>query len=400
MKERIMFVDDDPRVLAGLRRTLGGQAEAWDMEFVTTVEKAEESIEIRPFDVMVVDIRMPGKSGLDLLKQIKSSDKTRDTEVIVLTGLEGADLKRKALDLGAYDLLNKPVVREEMIARLQGALRIKAYRAELETKNLILEKQLIQSQKMEVVGLLAAGVAHDLNNIFTVIMGYADLAARKKFSSDVIDKDLVTMIKKIGAVSTRAGGITRQILKVSRQTAVSEESCAIGAILQECIETLKITIAPGVRIEFDNQAVDDHIEADSSQMYQVFMNLFINGVQAMGDVGVLTVRLSQGETDPLLHGATSPITAGRYLKVEVSDTGPGMNEATKQRIFDPLFTTKESKGTGLGLSVTRRIVTNHRGYLMVESSPGKGSTFSVYMPVALNKKIFEKDLREGAVIGI
>ncbi len=397
MKERIMFVDDDPRVLAGLRRALGAEAQAWDMEFVNTVAKAEEFIETRPFDVMVVDIRMPGKSGLDLLRQIKSSDATRDTEVIVLTGLEGADLKRKALDLGAYDLLNKPVVREEMIARLQGALRIKACRAELEEKNLMLEKQLIQSQKMEVVGLLAAGVAHDLNNILTVITGYADLATRQV--SLGTDKGTVEMIKKIGAVSTRAGRITQQILKVSRQTAISAESCAAGAILQECIETLQITMTPGVRIAFDNQTTDGHIEADSSQMYQVFMNLFINGVQAMGDAGVLTVRLSEAEIDALFHGATSPITPGRYLKVEVSDTGPGMDEATKQRIFDPLFTTKESKGTGLGLSVTRRIVTNHRGYIMVDSSPGKGSTFSVYMPVARNQETFGVDSRRKALSG-
>jgi signal transduction histidine kinase len=284
-------------------------------------------------------------------------------------------------------LLNKPVVREELTARLQGALRIKAYRAELEKKNLMLEKQLIQSQKMEVVGLLAAGVAHDLNNILTAIMGYADLVAQK-FSSDAMDKGIVEMIKKIGVVSTRAGKITQQILKVSRQTAVSVESCALGAILQECMETLKMTISPGIRMAFDNQTADGHIDADSSQMYQVFMNLFINGVQAMGDAGVLTVRLSEAEPDTFFPGtiAIDPITPGPYLKIEVSDSGQGMDEEIQKRIFDPLFTTKETKGTGLGLSVTQRIITNHKGYIMVESMPGKGSTFSVYMPAARSRE--------------
>ena len=368
------------------------------MEFVNSAEKAEEFLKIRPFDVLVVDVRMPGKSGLDLLRQIKSSDETRDIEVIVLTGLEGADHKRKALDLGAYDFLNKPVVREEMIARLQGALRLKAYRAELEKKSLILEKQLIQSQKMEVVGLLAAAVAHDLNNILTVITGYADLAARK-FSLET-DTGIVEMIKKIGAVSARAGRITQEILKVSRQTAIPVETCALSAILQECIEALQIAMTPGVRIEFQNQTTDGHIEADSGQMYQVFMNLFINGVQAMGDAGVLTVRLSEGETDSLFEGAANPVTPGRYVKVDVSDTGPGMDETTKQRIFDPLFTTKDSKGTGLGLSMTQRIVTNHRGYIMVGSNPGKGSTFSVYIPVTRNREVFGNDVRREALNGI
>ncbi len=380
MNERIMFVDDDPRVLAGLRRALGAQGRAWDMEFATNAAKAEESMKIRPFDVIVVDVRMPGMSGLDLLKEIKASEATRDTEVIVLTGLEGGDLKKKALDLGAYDFLNKPVVREEMIARLQGALRIKAYRAELEQKRLLVEKQLIQSQKMEVVGLLAAGVAHDLNNILTVIMGYADLAAQKL--SLETDKDVVGMVRKIGEVSTRAGRITRQILKVSRQTAASEEWCEIAAILEECIETLGITVVPGIRIELDSESTDGHVEADPGQMYQVFMNLFINGIQAMGDVGVLSIRLSEGEYDSPNGGAPSPVLAGRYVRVDVSDTGPGMSEDTRRRIFDPLFTTKGSGGTGLGLSVTQKILASYGGCVVAESGPGKGSIFSVYMPSA------------------
>lgn len=390
MKEKILFVDDDPSVLHGLRRILHPQAEVWDIEFTNTAEKAEERIKIRPFDVLVVDVRMPGKSGLDLLRETKSSDETRDTEVIVLTGLDGADLRKKALDLGAYDLLNKPVVREELIARLHGALRIKAYRAELVKKNAMLEKQLIQSQKMEVVGLLAAGVTHDLNNILAVIMGYAELAAQK-FSSDAIDKDFVEMMKKIGAASSRAGKITQQILKVSKETAISSEACSINAILRECIETLKITSVPGVRIDFGDQSTDGDIQADASQMYQVFMNLFINGIQAMGNAGVLTIRLKEVGADSFLPGITDPNHPGRYLKVEVSDTGPGMDEKTKDKIFEPLFTTKESKGTGLGLSVTQRIITNHKGHIAVESSLGKGSTFSVYLPFAGDNGTSEKD---------
>jgi signal transduction histidine kinase len=381
-----MFVDDDPSVLHGLRRTLSPQSLAWDLEFVNTAEKAEELIKIRPFDVLVVDVRMPGRTGLDLLRQTKSSDETRDTEVIMLTGLDGADLRKKALDLGAYDLLNKPVVREELIARLQGALRIKAYRAELEKKNAMLEKQLIQAQKMEVVGLLAAGVAHDLNNILAVIMGYAALA-EQKFSSDAIDKGIVEMIKKIGNVSTRAGKITQQILKVSKETAISSETCSMNTILRECIETLKITSPPGIRIDLDDQSTDGDIQADASQMYQVFMNLFINGVQAMGNTGVLTVRLKEVGADSLPPGISGSDSLTPYLRVEVSDTGQGMDENTQKQIFDPLFTTKELKGTGLGLSVTQRIITNHKGHIAVESSPGKGSTFLVYLPVARYSKI-------------
>jgi len=378
MNERIMFVDDDPRVLAGLRRALSAQGRDWEMEFVANAKKAEESMKGRPFDVMVVDVRMPGKNGLDILREIKASEATRDTEVIVLTGLEGGDLKKKALELGAYDFLNKPVVREEMIARLHGALRLKAYRAELEKKHALLEKQVIESQKMEVVGLLAAGVAHDLNNILAVIMGYADLAGLALSSGT--DKDTVEMIKTIGDASRRAGRITQQIVKVSRQTVVSAGWCSINAIIQECLKTLEIAIPPGIRVEFDSESGDGYVEADSGQMYQVFMNLFINGIQAMGDNGVLSVSLMEGEYDPPHNGAAGLRTPGRYVQVDVSDTGPGMSEETMQRIFDPLFTTKESRGSGLGLSVTRKILTNHGGSITVESSPGKGSTFSVYVP--------------------
>jgi signal transduction histidine kinase len=395
VRERIMFVDDDPRLLGGLRRALSGQP--WDMEFVNTAEKAEAALDEGCFDVMVVDIRMPGTSGLDLLKQVKSSERTRDTEVIVLTGMDGADLKRKALDLGAYDFLNKPVVREEMIARLQGALRLKASLNELREKNAILRKQLIQSQKMEVVGLLAAGVAHDLNNILTVISGYADLATRKYPAQ--AGGGVLEAVGKIRAASLRAGRITRQILNVSRHTAAIGESCVLAPMLEECVETLRTTVSPGIRIELDHGNVEGHVHADSSQMYQVFMNLIINAVQAMGDSGVLTVRLQRGESGPAVSGAESSFPPGRHMRVDITDTGPGMDEETKKRIFEPFFTTKGTKGTGLGLPVTGRIVANYAGCITVESSPGKGSTFTVYLPAAEGREVpVRRDIPQGSPV--
>ena len=341
--------------------------------------KAEDILRGGKVDLLVVDVRMPEKDGIELLKELKSDDRTRDTEVIVVTGMHDDNLKRTALDLGAADLLHKPVDREELLARVRSVLRTRSYRMELEKKNVMLEQQIIVSHKMEVVGLLAAGVAHDLNNILTAVIGYSHLA-HQQLSADPIGSKLQGMIEKIVSVSTRAGKIVQQILKFSKQTATENELCRVTDIIKECIEMVKMSMPQGIKVEFEDWATRDLIEANSGQIYQVFMNLFINAVHAMGEEGVLKIEVREVAANT--SGIESIDSNGTYISVEVSDTGKGMDGKTLERIFDPLFTTKATEGTGLGLSVTQRIIQNHRGLISVTSEPGVGSTFTMRLPLA------------------
>ncbi|HUJ88676.1 MAG TPA: response regulator [Syntrophorhabdales bacterium] len=378
MKKRILFVDDEPRVLQGLQRMLRDRNDSWDLVFVSSAAEAQKLLDQEDFDVAVLDVRMPEKDGLDLLVEMKSEGRTRDIEVIMLTGLEDGKLKYEAVDCGAIDLLRKPVAREELLARLHSALRIKAYRDELKETNSMLEQQLVQSQKMEAVGLLAAGVVHDLNNILTAIGGYSNRVARAA-SDDPAMVRIRDLVERIGSASDRAIKIVQQILKFTKQNGTPDEPCHLGALVKECIDMVIDFIPSAITLEFEDRCTSSWIRANSSEMYQVLLNLCINGIEAMGDKGVLRISLSETQLD-LFASDSVDLAGGTYIRLEVSDTGQGMDEATSKRVFEPSFTNKKAHGTGLGLAVVARIVKNHKGSMSVKSSSGQGSTFSVYLP--------------------
>ena len=378
MKKRILFVDDEPRLLQGLQRMLRDRNDMWDLVFVSSAAEAQKLLVQEDFDVAVLDVRMPEKDGLDLLVEMKTEARTHDIEVIMLTGLQDGNLKYEAVDCGAVDLLRKPVAREELLARLHSALRIKGYRDELKETNSMLEQQLVQSQKMETVGLLAAGVVHDLNNIIIAIAGYSNRVARAA-CADPAMVGIMNLVERIGSASDRAIKLVQQILKFTKQSGTPDEPCHLAALVKECIEIVMVSVPPAITLEFEDRCTSGWIRANSSQMYQVLLNLCINGVQAMGDKGVLRISLSETQLD-LFASDSVDLAGGTYLRLEVSDTGQGMDEATCKQVFEPLFTNKKSHGTGLGLAVVDRIVKNHKGFISVKSSPGQGSTFSVYLP--------------------
>jgi signal transduction histidine kinase len=394
MKRRILFVDDEPKVLQGLQRTLRDQTDEWDMTFATSAAEATERLAQKRYDAALLDIKMPGKNGLELLAEIKADARTRDMEVVMLTGLRDQSLKHRALDLGAADLLNKPVLKEDLVARLSNALRMKSYHEKLQAQNSVLEQQVIQSQKMEVVGALAAGMAHDLNNILTLIVGYSHITAF--LLPD--DSKAREKLKQITRAGDRAGKIVQQILRFGKQTEAPRARCNLGPVVDECLELLRPSLPKGVDIKWEGSETDALIQADATEMYQVLMNLCINAGHAMKHGGVLGISLIDTELDadsiPLDH---EEIHSGPYLRLEVSDTGDGMDPATAKHIFEPLFTTKGSQGgTGLGLSVVQRIVKNHGGLVTVESSRGEGTSFFVYLPCSRNSTVSRQAEKKGA----
>lgn len=381
-KPKILFLDDERNVLEGLKRMLRDRMDTWDMSFFTSPQEAMQVLMQNEHHVAVTDVMMPDTDGLDLLAQIKASPDMRDTEVIILTGLRDRDLKSRALELGAADLLSKPVLLEDLIARLNSALRLRNYHDELKAQNARLEEQLIQSQKMEVVGTLAAGLAHDLRNIVGAILGHSELTER--YAAD--DEKLRTSIGRIRSAGQRAKHLVEQIVKLSRRTELKHEPCDLGAIIEECLGLLRSNLPSSVDLVWEGPKTSQLVEADSTQMYQVVMNLCLNASQAMKHGGTLTVSLADigpGQSAPASEREPS---TGPYVELEVADTGAGMDEATRARIFEPLFSTKAAQGgTGLGLSVVHRIVQNHNGLITVESSPGQGTRFSIYLPVAASR---------------
>jgi PAS domain S-box-containing protein len=241
-----------------------------------------------------------------------------------------------------------------------------------------LEAQLRQAQKMEAIGTLAGGIAHDFNNILAAIIGFTEAS----LLSIPDDSPLRGNLGKVLEAGMRAKDLVKQILAFSRQTKQEIKPIKIGQIVEEVVNLLRATIHPNIEIGSKIEA-DRVVMGDSSQLHQVVMNICTNSVQAMqDDGGLLEITLDTIEIDPKSAELVSELTSGTYQRITISDTGHGMTNDVLDRIFEPFFTTKEQgSGTGLGLSVAHGIIKKHGGKTTAYSELGKGSTFSIYLPV-------------------
>ncbi len=245
------------------------------------------------------------------------------------------------------------------------------------THELELEDQLRQSQKMEAVGLLAGGVAHDLNNMLTPILGYAEMLL---FNEEVPEKAR-SDIQEIINAGGKARDLVGQLMAFGRKQTLQVEPLNLNEVIPSAGKLLRRTLRENIRIEMNLGHTVRSVRADRGQVEQVLMNLAVNAQDAMPKGGVLSIETQDVELDEEYAAHHSEVTPGKYLLMSVSDTGSGMDAQTRSRIFEPFFTTKEiGKGTGLGLATVYGIVKQHGGYIWVYSEPGHGSTFKIYLP--------------------
>jgi PAS domain S-box-containing protein len=245
------------------------------------------------------------------------------------------------------------------------------------TERRALEEQLRQSQKLEAIGRLAGGVAHDFNNILMSIMGSADLLLMQ-IARDDPARDEATEIKQS---VDRGAGLTRQLLAFSRRQAKSSRLFALGDVVRGMDTMLRRLMGPEIELEIVTPAAPLSVVADSGQIEQVVLNLVVNARDAMAEGGRITVKVEEAHVDEAAAVALTEGNAGTYVRLSVADTGTGIDEATRAKLFEPFFTTKEQgKGTGLGLSIVYGIVKQSHGYITVASEPGRGATFLIYLP--------------------
>jgi PAS domain S-box-containing protein len=249
---------------------------------------------------------------------------------------------------------------------------------EREQERLLLEQQLAQSQKMEAIGQLAGGIAHDFNNILSAIVGNTELV-RLDLSPD---HPALTSIKEILRAGQRAKELVQRILAFSRPQPQQLGPILLQPVLEEAIRLLRATLPAGVELAFDAERWLPTVSADASQIHQIVLNLVTNAWHAMeNDVGRIEVRLKACHVDDSLCSTHPGLRPGPHACLSVADSGKGMDTLTLSRIFEPFFTTKQAgQGAGLGLSVVHGIVRSHGGVIVVDSEPGKGTTFQVYFP--------------------
>jgi len=254
-------------------------------------------------------------------------------------------------------------------------------RKRLEQERQALHEELIQSHKMEAVGQLAGGIAHDFNNILNVIGGYTELIMSKLPAGDQLCRNA----ERVLAATRRAADLVAQLLAFSRKQMLTTRVLNLNSVIGDILEMVRRLIREDIQLIFSPDSDLDLVSADQSQIEQVIINLTVNARDAMGEGGELRITTRNVRVGPF--GSNIPtLPPGEYVNVTVADTGSGMDKETLARIFEPFFTTKEfGLGTGLGLSTVYGIVKQSGGEILVESEPGRGATFAIYLPKTLQQ---------------
>jgi signal transduction histidine kinase len=277
----------------------------------------------------------------------------------------------------------------EVIANAIDRDRSEARRKELEAR-------LRQSEKMEAIGTLAGGIAHDYNNILGAILGNGEMALLTLDADSPARRHVEEMV----VAGERASALVQSILLFGRRVDVARRPVLVQPVIEEAIDMVRATLPAGITIRTRIEAAGAAVPGDATQLHRVAMNLCTNAVQAMEGTGILDVALDLVEITEERAVSSGVLKAGHYVRLGIADTGWGMDEATKARIFEPFFTTKAiGHGTGLGLSTVHGIVADQNGGIEVKSQPGVGTTFEAYFALdgALTEEAYEAEPRVDAV---
>ncbi len=357
----------------------------------------EESLAAgRPFAMAFVDIRMPpGWDGIETIARLWAVNP--ELQVVICTAYSDYGWDSITQRLGSSDslvILKKPFDHVEALqlahaltnkwnlAR-QAALRVDeleqmvaARTAELESA----QEQRRQAYKMEAVGRLAAGIAHDFNNLLTVIQGYSSLQlARLPAQSDVAQS-----LGHISTAAERAANLTRQLLAFSRKQVMQPSLLRLNDRLSALEPILRPLLGAHIALRFELAPNLPPLFADATNLDQIILNLTLNARDAMPHDGSIVIESALENVPRASIPATADSAApGAHLRITIADTGVGMDEETARHVFEPFFTTKEvGQGTGMGLATVQGIAQQHGGWVAVESTPGQGSAFHVYLPAA------------------
>ncbi|HEX4086675.1 MAG TPA: response regulator [Chthoniobacteraceae bacterium] len=366
----ILHLEDDPNDAMLIASTFEAEGLSCAIVRVETRDDFVMELEKGGIDLILSDFSLPSFDGLSALAITRA--KWPELPVILVSGTLGEELAIDALKSGATDYVLK-----ERLSRLAPAVRRAMREVEERADRKRLEAQFIEAQKMEVVGQLAGGVAHDFNNMLAIIM----------FSSDLLSaalppgSPLMGYTEEIGHATERAAGLTRQLLVFSRKETVHAVVLDINEIVRDMDKMLRRLVDENIEITMALGPGVGNIKADSGYIGQVVMNLVVNARDAMPHGGRITIATTKVTLDDAQALADTGGKAGDYVLLSVSDTGSGMTDDVKARLFEAFFTTKpKGKGTGLGLATCQTIIQQCGGYIAVFSEIGRGTTFSIHLP--------------------
>jgi len=369
---RVLIVEDSEDDTALLVRELRRGGYELTFERVDTPAGMSVALDKKEWDLVVCDYSMPHFSGTDALRLLR----TQDLEVpfIFLSGTIGEETAVASLKQGAQDYIMK-----DNLKRLLPAIQRELREAEERLERKRLERQVLDLRKFEAIGRLAGGIAHDFNNALGVILGWAQLGYDELPANNPVRENL----RAIRDQAQRSAGLTRQLLAFARRQVLQPRNVNLNDLVSETAGLLKTALGEQTEVKFILSPDLRVTSADPTQIEQVLMNLCLNARDAMPQGGCIVIKTQNAEIGQDFCRTHSYGQPGSYVLLSVSDTGVGMDAATRERIFEPFFTTKEmGRGTGLGLATVYGIVKQHNGFVNVYSEPGQGTTLHVYLPAS------------------
>lgn len=372
---------------------------------IQTVETAEEGILIADKDEVIIYINpavetITGKGNVELLRKplfsFFENNMGQEEYQGKINSLKGGKIIRGQLEWSKNDgnIYNIEYSISPLLNERKELTNIVLVFRDI-TRELKLLNDLKQSQKMESIGQLAGGIAHDLNNHLMVINGYAELAERELYT----DSPIIPYIEEIIKANQKAASLVRQLLAFARKQILKKEIINVNELVHEIYKMLQRLLRENIELTFLPNAQKPLIYADKNAVEVILINLCVNANDAMPNGGKLLIETSSTHiSDEMIEGITWT-TSGEFVVISVTDTGIGMDKHTLEHCFDPFFTTKETgKGTGLGLSTVYGLVQQHNGIIHVYSEVGKGTTFKIYLPATTQEQIQkEEDTEKGQI---
>lgn len=327
-------------------------------------ECIEKAISEQP-NLILLDVNMPRMDGYETMQRLKQDENTCDIPVIFASAYyTDTVMVVKGLELGAFDYLIKPIDEDILLAKIRVVKRLKQT-----------EEMLSRSQKMEALGKLTGGIAHDYNNILGVILGYTQLL---EAALDEQPK-LANYSQQIIQAAEKGARLTQKLLAFSREHDIRAKSLNINFHLKNLQHLLESSVAAEAELKFDLGEDIWQVYLDDDELEDAILNMSINSVQAMGTGGQINYGTRNFEVNGI-DARILQIKKGDYVVLSVSDTGSGMSEEVLEKMFDPFYTTKGLKGTGLGLTQVYGFVERSSGAIKVESEPGEGTEIRLFFP--------------------
>lgn len=376
----ILFVDDEPALLQGVERSLRPTRNAWQCAFADDPAAALDLMGHTPFDVVVSDMQMPGMNGVEFLA--RAEQLSPDTVRVMLTG--NADLKTAiaAVNEGhIFQFLVKPCENEQLIQSVTAALL--QHRLQIAEREL-LRVQLENADKLVAVGKLAAGITHDLNNILSAILIQAELELREAYERSEPDPAM----SLIHEAASSAAALTRELNSFGRCERIGTvQPLRLPELIEASLRITRPLLTCKIKVRTELSPDLPVLLGKPGKLKHALMNLLLNARDAMPNGGAVSITATPRHFSAADHDAHPQSRPGDYVCLAVQDTGGGMSPMIQQQIFRSFFTTKaRDKGVGLGLFMVQRVASEHSGWVELESAPGQGATFRLYLPAASNSE--------------